>query len=352
MKANDIKDLEGVGKVAWGFISALYKSYWDHFIADKNNFSFRYKVKAQFNPQINRDITPKKDKETDKLASIYALPPPILAKFLKEVVEILKFFKKNPDNKEKKLYAQASSTNSNIARETLKIKKAFPNLQNKKIENIQKMISSESKLKPRLNMTIKRLLRKQVIITMSLDNANKFINNLSSHVTNINRALKNIKSDIMADFICIKNRRAIITTNKIVKDLDLQIIEKYVKNTNNIEANQVEIPRLPQSKLFLKIIGIPYILETTHTPTIADMIEKIIKENHIFNNVVLTSRSSVIKVSPKSDMLIMWINIWNTQSSVKAKNLINQCFNVGSYITIIHKANMNLGVLQYKNCWK
>ena len=49
-KANNVKDLEGVGEVAQGFISALYKSHWDHFIADKNNFSFRHKVKAQFNP--------------------------------------------------------------------------------------------------------------------------------------------------------------------------------------------------------------------------------------------------------------------------------------------------------------
>ena len=26
-KANNVKDLEGIGKVTWGFISALYKSY-------------------------------------------------------------------------------------------------------------------------------------------------------------------------------------------------------------------------------------------------------------------------------------------------------------------------------------
>ena len=45
-KANDIKNLEDVGEAAWGFVSALYKSHWDHLIADKNNFSFRHKVKA------------------------------------------------------------------------------------------------------------------------------------------------------------------------------------------------------------------------------------------------------------------------------------------------------------------
>jgi len=91
------------------------------------------------------------------------------------------------------------------------------------------------------------------------------MNNLNSHVTNINRTLKNIKSDIMADFIHIKNRGVIITTNKIARALDLQTIKKYIKYTNDIEANQVEISRLSQSKSFLKIISIPYISETTHT---------------------------------------------------------------------------------------
>ena len=103
----------------------------------------------------------------------------------------MKYFKKTLDNKEKKLYTQASSTNTNTARETLKIKEVFPNLQNKKIQKIQKIISSKSKPKLKLNMTTKRPSRKQVIVPMNLDNANKFMKDSSVHVTNINRALKN-----------------------------------------------------------------------------------------------------------------------------------------------------------------
>ena len=132
-----------------------------------------------------------------------------------------------------------SSANTNTARE---IKEAFSNLQNKKIENIQKIISGESKPKLKLNMTTKGPSRK---VPMNLDNANKFMKDLSTHITNINRALKNIKSDVMADFICIENRGVVIITNKITGALDLQTIERYIKNTNNIEANQVEASRLP-----------------------------------------------------------------------------------------------------------
>ena len=132
-KANDIKNLEGIGEVVWGFILAFYESHWDYLITDKNNFSFRQKVKAQFNSQINRDITLKKGKEAEKLASVSVIPPLISAKSPKEVIEISKFFKKISDNKGKKSYVQALSSlssNSNIAREMLKIKEAFPNLKN------------------------------------------------------------------------------------------------------------------------------------------------------------------------------------------------------------------------------
>ena len=102
-KVNDVKDLEDVGEVAWGFISALYKSHWDHLITNKNNFSFRHKVKAQFSSQIIKEVTPKEDKEKDKLTVVSVLLPPILAKSSKKVVKIPKFFKKNLENKGKKI---------------------------------------------------------------------------------------------------------------------------------------------------------------------------------------------------------------------------------------------------------
>jgi len=103
-------------------------------------------------------------KSNNKPATISRLPPPIPAKSPKEVKNIVKFFKKNEKTKEKetqkKSYAQASSSGNNT-REVLKIKEMFSNLQAKKIENIQKNINRDGKLKPRLNMTTKRLSRKQ-----------------------------------------------------------------------------------------------------------------------------------------------------------------------------------------------
>ena len=154
-------------------------------------------------------------------------------------------------------------------------------------------------------MTTKRPLCKQVIIPMSADNANNFVKDSGVHIANINRTLKNIKSDIITDFIQVENKGVVITTNKVASPLDLQTIKKYIKNTQYIEAEHIESPRLLQSKSYLKIIGIPYLSEQTNAHITSEDIEKILKNTHIFNDVVLASKPRIIKVSPKSNIAIV-----------------------------------------------
>ena len=136
-----------------------------------------------------------------------------------------------------------------------------------------------------------------------------------NHVTNINKTLKSIKLEVTVNFICSDQSGVMIVTNKVVSPLDLQIIESYVESTKYIKAEGVEVLWLPQSKSYLKIIGISYIRENTNTPITSEVVEKIIKKSHIFNNIVLVSRSYIIKISPRSNMAIIWIDIWNIQSS-------------------------------------
>ena len=141
--------------------------------------------------------------------------------------------------------------------------------------------------------------------------------------------------------------------NEVCDKSDLQIIDQYVKNSNNINALQIEEPHLPQSKSYLKIIGISFFsYENAQDCLISSDVEMILKQNQIFNNITLASRPRVVKVSPKSNMAIVWIDIWNVQSGSNAKMLINRYFNVGRYIATICGANMNLGIPQCKNCWK
>jgi len=118
-------------------------------------------------------------------------------------------------------------------------------------------------------------------------------------------------------------------TNKVASALDFQSIKNYIKNTNCINSKGVEVPCLPQSKFYFKIIGIPYLQENMSTPIISNVVEDIIKKNHIFNNIVLASKSCIIKISPKLDMAIVWSDIWDVQGGSKAKGLINRCLYIG-----------------------
>jgi len=103
----------------------------------------------------------------------------------------------------------------------------------------------------------------------------------------------------------------------------------------------------------LKIISIPYFPhDNTQDRLTSSDVESIIKQNQIFDNITLASKPQVMKVLLKSDMSIIWIDIWDVQSGSRAKGLINQCFNIGRYIVMIKGANMNPDVLQCKNCWK
>jgi len=178
----------------------------------------------------------------------------------------------------------------------------------------------------------------------------KFIVLSYKHVANINRALKDIKSDIMADFIQADHWDLTITTNKVISSSNLSIIENYIKNIDIIKLDDIIVSRLSQLKSYLKILGILYLIENTNISITSNIVQRIIKSIYIFNNIILVYKPRVIKALPKLNMTAIWVNIWNTQSRSKAKELINRYFNIGSYIITVCRTNMNLDILQCKNC--
>jgi len=282
----------------------------------ENNTTFRSKVKVKFNPQPRKSPLPSNNKDIVKPTYILLTPPPIPAKLLKEIKEISKYFKKTKNSTPKKSYAQASSnltnnTNiSSVAMNTLKIKEAFPKLSNKKINSIQKVINEDNaKPKPRINMTTKGPSRKQIIIPMPNELGKRFTKDSASDITNINRTLKNIKSNICANYISLDSKGVIIITNNVASSSDLQEIEKYVKQSLDDNSNLIETLRLLQSKSYLKIVSILYYINKSSTHISTEDIECILKNTHIFNKIVLTSRLRIIKVLPKLDIAIVWIDI-------------------------------------------
>lgn len=136
---------------------------------------------------------------------------------------------------------------------------------------------------------------------MSINDSESFITILSKHVTNINGVLNNIKSEVITDFIWKNHRGLIITTNKVVADSNLNTI----KNIDIVNSEDIMSLRLPQSKLYLKLLGIPYYIKNTNILITSDIVEKAIQTIHIFNNTILASCSYVIKASSKSNVAII-----------------------------------------------
>jgi len=59
---------------------------------------------------------------------------------------------------------------------------------------------------------------------------------------------------------------------------------------NDIDPNKVMSSELPQSKSYLKILDIFYLIEDTNLFVSADIIKIVIKSTYILDNTILASR--------------------------------------------------------------
>ena len=249
--ANDLKEFDGIGDAIWKFILSVYEAKWDSLYTDNKTNTLRSKISAKFTPRsapIRNNI--KEKTPTPIPISIEKAPPllPFPAKTKSEVNRISKYFKltSNKSNTEKptKSYTQASRQSPSTS-DVLKIKESFPALNANQIDRVNNIVKGNPKPKPCIQMTTKGLSRKQIIVSMSSDNSAAFLKNSSAYVSNLNRLLRNAKTEVMVNFIRSDLIRLIIATNKVAVQSDLQIINQYMKKSNDINKLQVEEPRLP-----------------------------------------------------------------------------------------------------------
>jgi len=153
-------------------------------------------------------------------------------------------------------YAQIASNITNA----LKIKEVFPALPNKKVLEMHKAaFGQHTNRAKKVQFTTKRPSRKQAIIPVHNNLTESIMGNASTHIFQINALLKNVKSSMRSKFIRSCSGGIAIITNNVPNPSDLSIIEKYFKSVKGINSNDIPSPRLPQSKLYLKITGLPYL---------------------------------------------------------------------------------------------
>ena len=203
-KKSPAREFEQVTKGFWNLISAIYSSRWDLLsIEDGKNFCALVGEKI-LNNYIKLGLA--NQPEAKKLLSsmpttamnpnVPAIPPfskttgPNEKKALKPMIT-------------KKSYAQASKTNilSNI-KDVIQVKEAFSTLSADKVGKMLKAKnSSGGTKKPKINMITREQSRREVIIPMIKTNTELIINSAHIHISNVNKCLKNSKSDTFTDFI-------------------------------------------------------------------------------------------------------------------------------------------------------
>ena len=59
---------------------------------------------------------------------------------------------------------------------------------------------------------------------MSVDNVSSFMKNSSLNVANVNKQLRNVKTDVLVDYIRPDSTSVIFVTNKVAQQSDLSTI--------------------------------------------------------------------------------------------------------------------------------
>jgi len=240
-KEDEISCLTSFGKVTFELISSIFKGGWDNLLVRDRQKMFRDKIKEEFTTSVSIASSNRKSTRLPpaKPAEFSNISPPLNPVSSSKGESSAKNKGKKPSNNNffnkpsgpMCSYAQVLLI-SNV-QEILKLKENFPKLLDKKIKQIHKTVNnSNAPSKPCINMTTKDPLRKQIIIPMGSDNSKKFLSTSGDHVTNINRALKGIKSNVIINFIKSDYRGLIVVSNKVAAPSDISVINKYIKNSN------------------------------------------------------------------------------------------------------------------------
>ena len=125
---------------------------------------------------------------------------------------------------------------------------------------------------------------------MNLNNSNIIESNASFHINDINRHLKDANLNNLADFICIDKVGIIITTRFTASEQNIRTIVIAIKNSEKINKNFVKSPYLPQSKSYLKILGLLYFVKNMNEPITSQIVEEVLKKSHIFKDIKFSSK--------------------------------------------------------------
>jgi hypothetical protein len=166
----------------------------------------------------------------------------------------------------------------------------------------------------------------------------------------INRGLEQNKSKLHIEAIMNASRVSGFTlvTIRVANNRNLEILKLYVGHALNTTQN-FDLG-VPQSKLYLKIVHIPFFIN--NEPIKPKFVAEVMKHHELADNFVLTSPLRVMRNTRDSDSCMVWFDLWDSQNSKWAVPLVNCRINIGGWTSTIQTTQMHLGVPQCHNCWR
>ena len=115
---------------------------------------------------------------------------------------------------------------------------------------------SRSSVSRTLKMTTQGPTRHQVLILLAPAAAETVVANAVSAVESCNKSLVSARSKLRIESVHKAWDGVSMSTNSVASAAELEVIKQWLKKTAGLgEVTEVE-PRLPQSKSFLKILGV------------------------------------------------------------------------------------------------
>ena len=109
---------------------------------------------------------------------------------------------------------------------------------------------------------------------------------------------------------------------------------------------------LPTSTSYLKLVDVPYLFPHTGQTVTPEKVMEHIRRSPAASSVILTAPLRVVRNSAASDTATVYLNIADTVSGARAKEVVNRPIQMGGSVAIIRAAKANPGVALCQRCWK
>ena len=366
-----------MGSFLWTLTRAAFDSRWDHFCIaqDPDSPALNQAIRNLYKSNTPKDI-PRQTNYNRKISD--RAMPASRVQPTQESTQYNNVARKLPKPRTpappRTSYAQAACTNTKKtpARPStaepddlaniLKLKEIFPELSSECILAIHQsgfgpnqqehLEDTNSKPKTHIKMTSHGPSRKQVVVPTNKTIADRVLE-YAAHVINLlNKALLTIHSGLKVESIWRAWKGISMATNGVALASDLSIIKKCLNNDMEFTDNDIGSPHLPQSKTYLKILGVLFWCNQSSLPVTPAQVEGILAKTPVFEGITLVSKPRIIRASPRSDMAVIWVDNWDSQKGTKGKCLINRTFNFGKHVATVRGTNMHTGVPLCHNCWR